>query len=150
MASRNYELRIQPFTHFTTVYCCILFALPDIFLPSGGCRVERRCCVNNQCQGVLLVWMIVWQGPIVLAVCAGRGCLDIFSLIYLFSSLSPSLWETARYRLTYCLKGPLNPKQPTIYLPITTVTVTFYTPGPTSLLVVGLLLRYHQPSNQCF
>ena len=25
----------------------------------------------------------------------------------------PSLWETARYRLKYCLKGPLNPKQPT-------------------------------------
>ena len=27
------------------------------------------------------------------------------------SFLSPSLWETARYRLKYCLKGPLNPKQ---------------------------------------
>ena len=34
-------------------------------------------------------------------------------LIYPFSILSPSLWETARYRLKYCLKGPLNPKQPT-------------------------------------
>ena len=44
----------------------------------------------------------------------GWGCLDIFSLIYLFSFLSPSLWETARYRLKYCLKGPLSPKQPTI------------------------------------
>ena len=30
-----------------------------------------------------------------------------------FSFLSPSLWETARYRLKYCLKGPLSPKQPT-------------------------------------
>ena len=29
------------------------------------------------------------------------------------SFLSPSLWKTARYRLKYCLKGPLNPKQPT-------------------------------------
>ena len=48
-----------------------------------------------------------------LAVGAGGGCLDILSLIYLFSFLSPSLWETARYRLKYCLKGPLNPKQPT-------------------------------------
>ena len=28
--------------------------------------------------------------------------------------LSPSLWEMARYRLKYCLKGPLNPNQPTI------------------------------------
>ena len=30
-----------------------------------------------------------------LAVGAGRGCLDIFTLIYSFSPLSPSLWETA-------------------------------------------------------
>ena len=30
-----------------------------------------------------------------------------------FSFLSPTLWETARYRLKYCLKGPLSPKQPT-------------------------------------
>ena len=75
--------------------------------------MERKCWVNFQCRGVLLVWMIVGQGPIALAVGAGGGCLDIFSLIYLFSFLSPSLWETARYRLKYCLKGPLNPKQPT-------------------------------------
>ena len=44
---------------------------------------------------------------------AGGGCLDIFSLIYHFSFLSPSLWETARYTLKYCLKGPLSLKQPT-------------------------------------
>ena len=59
------------------------------------------------------IWMIVGQGPIALAVDAGGGCLDIFTLFYPFSHLSPSLWETARYRLKYCLKGPLNPKQPT-------------------------------------
>ena len=59
------------------------------------------------------IWINVGQGPIALAVGAGGGCLDIFTLLYLFSSLSPSLWETARYRLKYCLKGPLNPKQPT-------------------------------------
>ena len=56
---------------------------------------------------------IVGQGPIALAVGAGGCCLDIISLIYHFSFLSPSLWETARYTLKYCLKGPLNPKQPT-------------------------------------
>ena len=59
------------------------------------------------------ILITVGQGPTALAVGAGGGCLDIFSLIYPFSSLSPSLWETARYRLKYCLKGPLNPKQPT-------------------------------------
>ena len=59
------------------------------------------------------IWIIVGQGPTAPAVGAGWGCLDIFTLICSFSSLSPSLWETARYRLKYCLKGPSNRKQPT-------------------------------------
>ena len=59
------------------------------------------------------IWITVGQGPAALAVGAFWGCLDIFYLIYPFSSLSPSLWETARYRLKNCLKGPSNPKQPT-------------------------------------
>ena len=62
------------------------------------------------------IWIIVGQGPTVLAVGAGGGCLNIFTLIYPFFPLSPSLWDTARYRRKYCLKGPLNPKstnQPT-------------------------------------
>ena len=61
------------------------------------------------------ILITVGQGPTALAVGAGGG-LDIFTLTYPFSPLSPSLWETARYRryrLKYCLKGPLNPKQPT-------------------------------------
>ena len=63
--------------------------------------------------GCPTIWIIVGQGPTALAVGAGGGCLDIFIFIYPFSPLSPSLWETARYRLKYCLKGPLNPNQPT-------------------------------------
>ena len=59
------------------------------------------------------ILITVGQGPIALAVGADGGGLDIFTLIYPFSSASPSLWETARYRLKYCLKGPINPKQPT-------------------------------------
>ena len=59
------------------------------------------------------IWITVGQGPTALVVGAGGGCLDIFTLIYPFPSLSPSLWETARYRLKYCLKGPLSPNQPT-------------------------------------
>ena len=50
-------------------------------------------------QGRPTVWMMVGQGPIALAVGAGGSCLDIFTLLYLFYSLSPSLWETTRYRL---------------------------------------------------
>ena len=37
------------------------------------------------------------QGPTALAVGAGGVCLDIFTLIYPFFPLSPSLRETARY-----------------------------------------------------
>ena len=59
------------------------------------------------------IWIIVGQGPTALAVGAGGGCLDIFTRICPFSPLSPSLWETARYRLKYCLKWLLNPNQPT-------------------------------------
>ena len=59
------------------------------------------------------ILITVGQGPTALTAGAGGGCLDIFILIYPFSPLSPSLRETARYRLKYCLKGPLNPKQPT-------------------------------------
>ena len=52
------------------------------------------------------------EGPTALAVGIGGGCLDIFSLVCQFSFLSSPLWEMARYRLKYCLKGPLSPKQP--------------------------------------
>ena len=40
-----------------------------------------------------------------------------WTTILVLSSISSvsflPLWKTARYRLKYCLKGPLNPKQPT-------------------------------------
>ena len=49
---------------------------------------------NLPVSGRPTVWMIVGQGPTALAVGAGGGCLDFFTLIYLLSSLSPSLWET--------------------------------------------------------
>ena len=49
------------------------------------------------------IWISVGQGPTALAVGVDGGCLDIFSLLCLFSLPSPSLWETAQYRLKYCL-----------------------------------------------
>ena len=52
----------------------------------------------------------VGQGPTALVVGAGGGGLDIFTLNYPFFLVSPSLCETARYKLKYCLKRPLNPK----------------------------------------
>ena len=55
----------------------------------GGGVVEggvRWCWVNFQCRGILLIWMIVGQGPAALEVGAGGGCLDIFSLFNHFLS----------------------------------------------------------------
>ena len=76
---------------------------------SGGAKVLGKLPV----PGRPTILITVGQGSTVLAVDAGGVGLDIFTLVCRFSSLSPSLWETARYRLKYCLKGPLNPKQPT-------------------------------------
>ena len=46
------------------------------------------------------------------AYCACSGCgSGLFGHFY--SHLSPSLWDTVRYRLKYWPKGPLNPKQKT-------------------------------------
>ena len=55
---------------------------------------------------------------------AGGGCLDIFSLTYHIPFLSRSLLETARYRMKYCLKGPLNPN--TTNQPIIKGVQTYY------------------------
>ena len=73
-----------------------------------GVRVVRWCAQTSS-AGASTIWIIVRQGPTALAVGAGGGCLVIFTLIYPFFPLSPSLWETARYRPKYCLKRPLNP-----------------------------------------
>ena len=82
------------------------------------------------------IWISVGQGPTALAVGAGGGCLDIFTLIYPFSSLSPSLWETARYRLKYCLKGPLNQKQPTNQ--------------PTTIIIIIIIIIMYAFSHKTF
>ena len=75
-----------------------------------GGRVVRWCLENIQSRSVLLIWIIVGQGSIALAVGAG-GVVWTFFLSSIFSLFFLTLWETAKYRLKYCLKGPLNPKQ---------------------------------------
>ena len=75
----------------------------------------RWCWVNFQCRGVLQ-FGLVGQRPTALAVGVGGGGFDIL-LSSILSFLFLILWETARYRQKYCLKGPLNLKptdQPTL------------------------------------
>ena len=68
----------------------------------GKLPVPRRPTISNT----------VGQGPI--CPCS-RGGWGLFGHFYSHLSFlsSFSLRETARYRLIHCLKGPLNPKQPT-------------------------------------
>ena len=54
---------------------------------SGGAMVLGKLPV----PGCPTVWMTVGQGPTALAEGAGGACLDIFTLIYPFFPLSPSL-----------------------------------------------------------
>ena len=111
----------QPFVGLCV--CRILCRLlsNQIWRRGGGGGGERGWSDGAMVLGKLpvsgrsTIWMIhvAWQVPSALAVGAGGGCLDIFTILYLFSHLSPSPWETALYRLKYCFKGPLNPTQPT-------------------------------------
>ena len=63
----------------------------------GGRKTTMQCSrARAYCACIRCGWGLFWT--------------------FLFSSLlflPLSLWKTARYRLKYCLKGPLNPKQPT-------------------------------------
>ena len=55
----------------------------------GGAMVLGKLPV----PGVLLIWLKVGQVPTALAVGAGGGCLDIFTLIYLSLLFLPLFWR---------------------------------------------------------
>ena len=98
--------------HIVTIFKVINVILYSTGLTKNGDgRVVRWCWINFQYLGVLLMRIRVGQGPTALALGVGGGCLDIFLSSIISSTLSPSLWE--RFRLKYCHKGPLSPKQPT-------------------------------------
>ena len=74
---------------------------PSVFEPLRGWSDGAMVLGKLPVLGRPTIWIIVGQRPTALAVSAGWGCLNIFSLAYHFSFLTPSLWETARYRLKY-------------------------------------------------
>ena len=54
----------------------------------------RWCWVNFQCRGVLLIWIIVGQGPIALVVSTGGGWFGhFFSRLSFLSSFSLSMGD---------------------------------------------------------
>ena len=60
------------------------------FLLSGSVMVLGKLPV----LGYPTIWMIAGQEPVALAAGVGWGCLDIFTLLYLYSPLSPSLGDS--------------------------------------------------------
>ena len=74
---------------------------------SGGAMVLGKLPV----PGRPTILITVGQGP-AYGACRRCGCGVVwtFLLSSILSPLSPSLLETARYSLKYCLKGLLNPK----------------------------------------
>ena len=67
----------------------IIIIIQQRCLSSGGAIVLGKLPV----PGRPTIGMTVGQGPIVLAVGAGGGCLDIFTLVYPFSPFSLSLGD---------------------------------------------------------
>ena len=57
---------------------------------SGGAMVLGKLPV----PGRPTIWITIWQGPSALAVGTGGGCLDIFTVIYPFFSLSLILGDS--------------------------------------------------------
>ena len=58
----------------------------NCFLSNAGgeWQMVRRCWVNIQCRGVLLIWMVVGKGPIALAVGASGVDWHVFFLFSFF------------------------------------------------------------------
>ena len=55
----------------------------------GDGRGQPMLMGNFQCQGILVIWIKIGQGPIVLAVDVGGCCFDIFPLFCHISLLLP-------------------------------------------------------------
>ena len=70
---------------------CISFFMTDLCKCKRGWSGDAMVLGKLPVPGCPTVWIRVGQGPTALAVGAGGCCLDIFSLVYHFSPLSPSL-----------------------------------------------------------
>ena len=92
-----YADRIDVITNFAViknavidrVHCIKLYGFNSTSGWSGGAMVLGKLLV----PGRPTIWIIIGQGSTALAVGAGGGCFDIFTLLYLFFSLSPSLGD---------------------------------------------------------
>ena len=78
---------------YTSQKCLLQQSIRSGYGPEGGGRVVRRCWVNFQCWGVLLIWIIEGQWPTVLVVGAGGVFGHFFSHLSLLFSFPLSLGD---------------------------------------------------------
>ena len=86
--------------------------ISDIFTKMSSGWLGRAMVLGSfQCQGVLLLWHMIGQGPAVLAACAGR--VTIFYIFFISSILSSFSNASSVGRrldiLKYCGLGRYNP-----------------------------------------
>ena len=117
---------VCPSVRLYAYFCVILFVTLLVFMFSFRSfvrpNVRPSCRMGWSGDAMVLGKLQVPGCPTYLDKSRARACCAysrcgwglfghfFFHLSFLFS-FSPSLWEMARYRLTYCLKGPLSPKQ---------------------------------------
>ena len=109
---RCIQVHLNVFQHLYKDYGFLFSSHEDRAIPKFGLLLmeTKNWLLKLPELGHPTIWIRVGQGPIALAVGAVGGCLDSFTLLCLFSPLSSSFWETAPYRLKYCLKGPIYSK----------------------------------------
>ena len=72
----------------------VMLKLTSSYIGGGGGGSSGAMVLGKlPVPGRPTTWMIVGQGPIAHAVGAWGGCLDIFTLLYLFSPFSLSLGD---------------------------------------------------------
>ena len=83
---------MYPLRSLGSIIFSLIWVLPcNLFRNCLGCSGGATVLGKLPVPGHPTIWMTVGQVPIALAVDADGGCLDIFTRLYLFSSLSPCL-----------------------------------------------------------
>ena len=88
------HLHILERTASCLILTVIIFSVPGAGEGGPG---GAMLLVNFHCRGVLLIWIVVEQGPTAVAVGAGGGCFGHFSLFFHFFFLSSQSLGDARY-----------------------------------------------------
>ena len=92
------------------VNTCTSHGLSTLIIDNWAIEIVRSC--NKKIGAIINGQSLKTCANVMYCNWCGCGLFEHF-LSFVISLLSPYLVETTRYRLKFCLKRPLNPKQPT-------------------------------------